>query len=116
MEQPDGCDDSWKLDLVCKAHAALYDLKQAPHKWHEKMDQFLNSKRGFETARRDPCMYIMRDPESFMIVELYVDKMLLTSSNMQAIAWMNAELDKCFDAKGPVEAKVCIGLGISENR
>lgn len=34
MLQPSGFEASDK-NLVCKLHKALYDLKQAPHAWHQ---------------------------------------------------------------------------------
>lgn len=80
------------------------------------MDQFLIGELGFKTARSDPCLYIRRNTESFMLIALYVDDMLLTCSGTRAIAWMKAEFNKRFEMKNLGEAKLCIGLEISRDR
>ena len=46
IEQPPGFEDDKNLNHVCKLKKALYDLKQAPRAWYERLRNFLLSK-GF---------------------------------------------------------------------
>jgi len=41
VEQPSGFVDSTHLDFIFKLEKALYDLKQAPRVWYERLSGFL---------------------------------------------------------------------------
>jgi hypothetical protein len=43
MTQPDGIVVKGQEDKVCKLQKSLYDLKQAPKRWHDKFDVTLIS-------------------------------------------------------------------------
>ena len=64
---------------VCRLKKALYGLKQAPHAWYEKMDGFLMS-LGFNKSVVDPNFYYHINGNECMILFLYVDDLVLTSS------------------------------------
>jgi Reverse transcriptase (RNA-dependent DNA polymerase) len=52
MEQPQGFIDSNYPDHVCLLHKSLYDLRQAPRAWFEKLIQF-----GFKSSCYDPSLF-----------------------------------------------------------
>lgn len=116
MEQLGECVDDSRRDLVCKLQKAMYGLKQASRKRHEKVDRFLTVVLGFTTARSDNCLYIKRDTKSRMSNALYVDNMLLAGSEMNVIGWMKNEVNKRFEMKDLGAARLCIGIEISGDR
>ena len=78
MEKPQGFVQYYSL--VCRLQLSLYDLKQAPWAWYEKMDSFLLS-TGFTHYHFNPTMYIQHLGDEILILVLYVDDLILTSSS-----------------------------------
>jgi hypothetical protein len=79
MEQPPGYvhNDS---SLVCHLKKFLYGLKQAPRAWYAKMDNFIIS-IGFSRCHSDPNVYTKKVGSHLIIFVLYVDDLILTSSD-----------------------------------
>ena len=59
IEQLEGFVDDNKKDMVCKLHKALYDLKQAPRAWYERLHKYL-VKIGFERIDDTNNLYIQK--------------------------------------------------------
>ena len=82
MEQPQGyVQDS---SLVWKLQSLLYGLKQAPRAWYEKMDSFLLASH-FTRYHFDPTIYIQCHGADLLILVLYVDDLIITSSSSPMI-------------------------------
>ena len=81
MEQPEGFILSGNEKKVCKLVKSLYGLKQTPKQWHEKFDKaiLLN---GFHHNGVDKCMYSKFTKDFGVIIYLYIDDMLIFSTNM----------------------------------
>ena len=47
VSQPPGFEDPYLEDHVFKLRKALYDLKQAPRTWYDRLSKFLIKKRIF---------------------------------------------------------------------
>ena len=56
VEQPPGFEDNKKPNYVYKLKKALYDLKQAPRAWYERLRDFLLSK-GFMMGKIDTTLF-----------------------------------------------------------
>ena len=63
-------------NLVCKLRKSLYGLKQAPRQWYKKFDSFMH-RIGFKRCEADHCCYVKSFDNSFIILLLYADNMLL---------------------------------------
>lgn len=63
--------------MVFKLQKNLYDLKQAPRRWYKKFDMFTDS-NGFSRCQADYCCYVTNFGDSFIILLLYVDDVLIT--------------------------------------
>ncbi len=51
-----------------------------------------------------------------VLISLYVDDLLLASSDMQILRWLKEEFSKRFEMKDCGEASVCLGLEIRRDR
>ena len=63
-------------NLVCKLRKSLYGLKQAPRQWYKKFDSFMH-RIGFKRCEVDHCYYVKSFDNSYIILLLYVDDMLI---------------------------------------
>ena len=62
----------------------LYGLKQAPRQWYKKFDAFM-SNSGYLRCQVDHCYYVKRFDNSYIILLLYVDDMLIAGADMKEI-------------------------------
>ena len=70
---------------MCRLKKSLYGLKQAPRKWYLKFDSFMHE-HGYNRCHLDHFFYFKRlDDDSYIILCLYVDDMLVAGSNMDHI-------------------------------
>ena len=95
MEQPPDFiqDDS---SLVCRLKKPLYGLKQATHAWYAKMDRFLLD-INFSRCHSDNNVYTKRVDGHLIILVLYVDDIILTSSDPKFINHVKYSLKNKFD-------------------
>lgn len=84
---------------------SLYDLKQAPRQWYLKFDSFM-AEHGYHRCYSDHYVYFKRlDNGSYIILLLYVDDMLVASSNMEHINDLKQKLARSFAMKDLGAAK-----------
>jgi hypothetical protein len=97
MEQPSGFihNDS---SLVCRLKKSLYGLKKAPRAWYAKMDSFLLA-TGFSGCHSDNIVYTKRVDGQLIILVLYVDDLILTSSGPKLINHLKSSLKNNFYMK-----------------
>ncbi|KAL0312759.1 UNVERIFIED_CONTAM: Retrovirus-related Pol polyprotein from transposon TNT 1-94 [Sesamum radiatum] len=113
MEQPEGFVVPGQEKKVCRLVKSLYGLKQAPKQWHEKFDRTMLS-NGFKINECDKCVYVKSSHNSFIIVCLYVDDMLIMGSNRDVILTTKRMLTKHFDMKDMGLVDVILGIKISK--
>jgi hypothetical protein len=77
MDQPEGHKDG--TDRVCRLIKTIYGLQQAMHEWNKQLDEKLR-KHGYTCLRLDPCMYVQWDMEDIAIITVWVDDLLLFTS------------------------------------
>ena len=56
MKQPKGFAVKGKKELVCKLKKSLYELKQSPRMWYQKIDTYIWG-LGFIRSKVDQCVY-----------------------------------------------------------
>ena len=76
MIQPEWFTVQGQENLVCKLRKSLYGLKQAHRQWYKKFDSFMH-RIGFKRCETDHCCYVKSFDNSFIILLLYADNMLL---------------------------------------
>ena len=108
MTGPSGTEVQGKILRLIKS---LYGLKQAPRCWNHKVDSYLKSE-GFNHCHTDNCLYIK---DGFYVL-LYVDDILLFTSNKNMLSEVKSKLMENFDMHdlGPLE--FIIGIRITRDR
>jgi len=77
MEQPPGYVHQTHLNLVCRLKKTLYDLKQAPRTWLDKIGQYFVIS-GFQTSNVDFSLYVKKSDHGIIIIVIYVDDLIIT--------------------------------------
>jgi hypothetical protein len=115
MQQPQGFTVQGKESLVCKLRRSLYGLKQAPRQWYKKFDSLMCS-TGFTRCNADHCCYVKSFKNSYIILLLYVDDMLIVGASMEEINKLKNQLSKQFAMKDLGAAKQILGMRIIRDR
>lgn len=84
MKQLAGFIDKAKPDYVCLLHKAIYGLKQAPRMWFDKFSSYL-LEFGFMFCIKDPSLFVYSRNKIVIMLLLYVDDMVITGNNSEAI-------------------------------
>ena len=63
---------------------SLYGLKQSPREWNENINAHL-LENGYKRMIADRCIYIKRSKRGITIIALYVDDLIIASSNASLI-------------------------------
>ena len=93
MIQPEGFIVQGQENLVCKLRKSLYHLKQAPKQWYKKFDSCMH-RIGFKRCEADHCCYVKSIDNSYIILLLYVDDMLIAGSSIEEINNLKKQLSK----------------------
>ena len=115
MIQPEGfvANDSGKL--VCRLKKSIYGLKQASRQWYLKFHSVVTS-YGFVENKVDQCIYCKVSGRKFIFLILYVDDILLASSDLGLLHETKRMLSNNFDMKDLGEASFVLGIEIHRNR
>jgi hypothetical protein len=85
IQQPEGFILLGSEHLVGRLLKCIYGLKQAPHVWNKKFNDFLIL-FGFTRRKHDPCVYLRRKKTEILIMVIWVDDGLICSNNKATIA------------------------------
>ncbi|RVW35907.1 Retrovirus-related Pol polyprotein from transposon TNT 1-94 [Vitis vinifera] len=102
-------------NLVCKLRKSLYGLKQAPKQWYKKFDNFMH-RIGFKRCEADHYCYVKYFDNSYIILLLYVDDMLIAGFDIEKINNLKKQLSKQFAMKDLVAAKQILGMRIIRDK
>ena len=80
VHQPQGYEEARNEHKVYKLKKALYGLKQAPRAWYSRIDTYF-LKKGFNRSENEHTLYIKSNGNDIIIVCLYVDDLIYTSSS-----------------------------------
>ena len=95
MEQPPGYVQN-NSSLFCHLKKSLYGLKQAPRAQYGKMNSFLLD-IGFSRCHFDPNVYTKKVGNHIIILVLYVDDLILTSSDPKLLTHVKCSLKQNFE-------------------
>ena len=111
MMQPENFESNDSKQLVCRLKRSIYGLKQASWQWYRKFDQVITS-FSFKENTIDQCIYLKFSGSRFIILVLYVDDILLASSDMELLHETKRFLSSKFDMKDLGNASFVLGIQI----
>nr|GEW52640.1 copia protein [Tanacetum cinerariifolium] len=94
---------------VYKLKKVLYGLKQAPRIWYDMLSSFLLS-QDFSKGSVDPTLFIKRNGNDLLLVQIYVDDIIFTASTLE-LCDLFANL-MCSKFKMSMMAKISFFLGL----
>ena len=98
MIQPLGCIKSSQNKLIYKLKRSFYGLRQSPHAWYSHIDSFL-CHQGLVQIAIDPNVYYYYQPHVTIFLILYIDNLLITSSDPVKITALKHNLSNEFEMK-----------------
>ena len=111
MEPPVGSADFGSHDILWKLQRSLYSLKQSSRAWYQKArDKFL--KLDFICCNLDHSVFLYDDEEHFCIIALYVDDLMIVSSDMKTLNYKKRQLKDMFQMKDLGEIHWFLGMEI----
>ena len=114
MAQPKGFTVEEKQCMVCHLKKSIYGLKQASRQWYLKFDSTIR-KFGFQENIEDNCVYTKFKNGKYIFLVLYVDDILLASSDVNLLL-QTKFLSSKFDMKDLGEASFVLGIEIHRDR
>jgi hypothetical protein len=113
MEPPPGLPDTPGPEFVWKLKRPLYGLKQAPRQWHAKLKIAL-LQMGLKPSHSDPSLFI-GDRENGSWILVYVDDLLLASTNEKDLQALKDQLKRVFPMKDLGEVSTYLGMEVSRD-
>lgn len=101
-------------ELVMQLEKSLYGLAQSPGNWFRTIDPVL-VEIGFVPLKSDTCVYVYEQDGAKIILTLYVDDLLLTGNNEDAISKVKSQLKQRFKMTDMGEASLVLGIEIRRN-
>jgi hypothetical protein len=111
MEQPVGFADDNFPHHVCKLKKGIYGLKQAPRAWNKTIDPVLRSV-GVIRSKVDQGIYSGEVNGNTVRIALYVDDLIISSSDMASLVSVKNTLAHHFDMKDLGEVGNVLGIAI----
>ncbi|EOY03950.1 Retrotransposon protein, Ty1-copia subclass, putative [Theobroma cacao] len=113
--QPKGFKEEGKDHLMCRLKKFVYKFKQVSHQWYLKFDEAVTSLVSVEN-KVDKCIYFKISGSKFIFLILYIDDILLVSSDLRMLQETKKLLTKQFDMKDFGEASYVLGIAIHRDR
>jgi hypothetical protein len=100
-----------KERMGCRLKKSIYRLKQASRQWYLKFDKMIR-KFGFKENVEDNCVYAKFKNGKYIFLILYVDDILLASSDVSLLLETKKFLSSNFNMKDLGEALFVLGIEI----
>ncbi|KAM2583718.1 hypothetical protein TB2_044793 [Malus domestica] len=102
-------------NLVCRLHKSLYGLKQASRQWFSKFSQAIQLV-GFKQSTADYSLFTCTTAHSITVVLIYVDDMIITGNNHEAIQRLKQSLHHQFRIKDLGPLKYFLGIEVARSQ
>jgi hypothetical protein len=104
-----------KENMGCRVKKSIYGLKQALRQWYLKFDEVVK-KFGFVENQVDSCIFIKIKGSMFIILVLYVDDILLASSDKNLLYETNRFLSSNFNMNDLCDVSYVLDIEIHRER
>jgi hypothetical protein len=98
---------------VYRLRKALYGLKQAPRALYVRLRGFLFN-NGFKMGKLDKTLFLLRQGDDILIVQVYVDGIVFGSSSHSLVARFAEDMSKQFEMSMMGELQFFLGLQIKQ--
>jgi hypothetical protein len=98
MAQPKGFVVEGKEKMGCSLNKLIYGLKQASRQWYLKFNKMIKE-FGFKENVEDNCVYAKFKNGKYIFLILYVDDILLASSDVSLLRETKSFLSSHFEMK-----------------
>jgi hypothetical protein len=115
MSQTKGFAMKAKEHIGCHLKKFIYRLKEAFRQWYLKFDETIK-KFGFKENEEDNCIYAKFRNEKIIFPILYVDDILLASSDVSVMPETKRFLSSNFDMKDLSDASFILGIQIHRDK
>jgi hypothetical protein len=115
MAQPKGFAVKGKEHMGCHLRKSIYELKRASRQWYLKFDETIRS-FGFRENKEDNYIYAKFKNGKFIFLILYVNDILLASSDVSLLLEMKRFLSSNFDMIDFCEASFILRIEIHRDR
>jgi len=114
VHQPPGFQEPNNAGKVLKLKKALYGLKQAPRAWNAKLDQEL-CRLGFRKSEEEHAVYRRSEGDSFLIVGVYVDDLIICGPDSDKIASFKQQMMRLFSMSDLDLLSYYLGIEVTQN-
>nr|GEW03041.1 uncharacterized mitochondrial protein AtMg00810-like [Tanacetum cinerariifolium] len=111
--QPLGFKDPNYHDKVYKMEKAFYGLHQAPRAWYETLAKYLLD-NGFCRGKIDQTMFIKRQKEDILLVQVYVDDIIFGSTKKELCIEFKVLMHDKFKMSSMGELTFFLGLQVKQ--
>lgn len=98
---------------VCRLQKAIYGLKQSGRQWYKKLDLRLKE-LGMKSLDADACVYHYKEGNNLTLLVIYVDDLIIASSDKRKVAELKQKLAKSFEVKDLGRVHYCLGIEFTE--
>lgn len=113
VAQPPGYVIAGKEQSVLKLRKALYGLRQAPRAWYAKFDDSMAS-LGFTRSPLEHAVYRRGDKQSFLLVGVYVDDLVITGTSLTEIEEFKRQMCQLFQMSDLGRLNYYLGIEVEQ--
>nr|GEY04132.1 copia protein [Tanacetum cinerariifolium] len=114
VSQPEGFVDPDYPTHVYRLKNALYRLKQAPRAWYDTLSRFLLENK-FSKGVVDPTLFTRKTCKHILLVQIYVDDIIFTSTDPKACDIFSKETTLKFQMSMMGQMSFFLGLQVSQS-
>lgn len=98
---------------VLKLRKSLYGLRQSPRNWNSTFARAIES-IGFSPIFSDPCVYVYGSGDTYVVLSIYVDDVLLLGVNPTTVKTVREQLMSKFSMTNLGAASLVLGMEIKQ--
>ena len=115
VEQPKGFKDPHFSNHVYKLNKALYELKQAPWAWYERLTNFLIEK-SYKRGGVDKKLFIMHFNTDIIFTQIYIDDIVFSSTSSSKVQEFQMREEFDMSMVGELNFFLCLQVKQIESR
>ena len=115
VEQPKGFQDPHFSDHVLRLKKAVYEMKQAPRAWYDRLTNYLLDRR-FQRGYIDRTLFVKKDENYLLVAQVYVDDIVFRATvDARALKFFK-EMKKEFEICMVGELTFFLGLKVKQRK